>query len=69
LKFYKQQEKKAKGEDPNGNFIQNLVSDDSLDQIPNKENGVNPRNGFPHQERIIKPDSKMIKTKIADKLN
>lgn len=21
--------------------------DDSLDQIPNKENGVNPRNGFP----------------------
>lgn len=50
--FYKQQEKVSKGEDPNGNSI-SIIKDISLDNIPNNDNGVNPRNGFPKLNRII----------------
>ncbi|CAD8084515.1 unnamed protein product [Paramecium sonneborni] len=46
----KQQERLNRGEDPN---------DISLDQFPNKDNGPNPRNGFPRQQRIIQPEAKI----------
>ncbi|CAD8078716.1 unnamed protein product [Paramecium sonneborni] len=44
---YKQQDRINRGEDPN---------DISLDQFPNKDNGPNPRNGFPKLQRIIQPE-------------
>ncbi|CAD8086355.1 unnamed protein product [Paramecium sonneborni] len=50
LLINKQQERLNRGEDPN---------DISLDQFPNKDNGPNPRNGFPRLQRIIQPEAKM----------
>lgn len=51
----KQKLKIARGENP---------LDNSMEEIPNDEQGVNTRNGFPKMQRIMKKDpSKLYKPK------
>jgi len=47
----KQRDKIAKGENPN---------DISIDQVPNHENGVNTRTGFPKYSRIMPQNSNLL---------
>jgi hypothetical protein len=37
-----------------------FLKDISVDVIPNNENGVNTRNGFPKLTRIIPPSDKLL---------
>lgn len=55
MTLQKQKIKVARGENP---------LDNSLDDIPNDEQGVNTRNGFPKMQRIMKKDpTKLYKPK------
>lgn len=55
LTLQKQKLKVSRGENP---------LDNSLDDIPNDESGVNTRNGFPKMQRIMRKDpTKLYKPK------